>query len=191
VKSSDEHTNKEMSAAKRKLTFIRVRRSALAPTRGLLEVGCVAYPCLLGRAGIVVAKREGDGGTPRARLRLRCVIQRLDKGSRLQSLLPFRATRPDDAWCDDPRDRRYNRRIRRPPGSAQECLWRNDRLYDVIVTLGWNDGPIVRGRGSAIFWHVCRDKGGPTAGCIAVEPAVFRKVLPRLSRHAMMVIGAF
>ena len=58
---------------------------------------------------------------------------------------------------------------------------RADRLYDVVVPLGWNDGPTVRGRGSAIFWHVARENGAPTAGCVAVAPEVFRKVLPRLA----------
>ena len=44
----------------------------------------------------------------------------------------------------NPRDRRYNRRIRRPPGAAEERLWRQDELYDVIVPLGWNDGPVKK-----------------------------------------------
>jgi L,D-peptidoglycan transpeptidase YkuD (ErfK/YbiS/YcfS/YnhG family) len=97
-----------------------------------------------------------------------------------------RAIRPDLAWCDDKADRRYNRLIRRPEGEAEERLWRRDRLYDIIVPLGWNDGPVVKGRGSAIFWHLCRPGHAPTAGCVAVEPEVFRKVLPRLARHAVM-----
>jgi len=48
---------------------------------------------------------------------------------------------------------------------------------------------VRKGRGSAIFWHLCREAGTPTAGCVAVDPAVFRKVLPRLSRRAVMTIG--
>jgi L,D-peptidoglycan transpeptidase YkuD (ErfK/YbiS/YcfS/YnhG family) len=48
---------------------------------------------------------------------------------------------------------------------------------------------VRKGRGSAIFWHICREAKTPTAGCVAVEPAVFRKLLPRLSRRTVMVIG--
>ncbi|MDQ0392430.1 L,D-transpeptidase family protein [Labrys monachus] len=155
-----------------------------------MSAGSVSFACVLGRGGILAAKREGDGGTPRGRLPLRCLLQRTDRGRRIPSLLPFRAIRPEDAWCDDVADRRYNRLIRRAPGEpAEERLMRADRLYDIVVPLGWNDGPIVRGRGSAIFWHVARGNGAPTAGCVAVAPEVFRKVLPRLSRHAVMVIG--
>jgi L,D-peptidoglycan transpeptidase YkuD (ErfK/YbiS/YcfS/YnhG family) len=171
------------------LAVLRVRRSAVCPTRGILVAGKVAYPCVLGRSGIVIGKREGDGGTPRGRLPLRGVLQRPGRAPRLRSVLPSRMTRPCEAWCDDVGDRRYNRLVKRAPDQAEERLWRADRLYDIVVPLGWNDGPVVRGRGSAIFWHVCRRDKTPTAGCVAVEPEVFRKLLPRLSRHAVMVIG--
>ena len=171
---------------KQKLARIDVRRRPTRSTQGLLTVGGVAYPCALGRSGILVAKREGDGGTPRGKLPLRALFQRPDRGPRLPCLLPVRTIRPDLAWCDDKADRRYNRLIRRPEGEAEERLWRGDRLYDIIVPLGWNDGPVVKGRGSAIFWHLCRPGHTPTAGCVAVEPEVFRKVLPRLARHAVM-----
>jgi L,D-peptidoglycan transpeptidase YkuD (ErfK/YbiS/YcfS/YnhG family) len=177
-----------MSRKVAKLKVLRVRRHPTDRVRGILVAGSVSYPCVVGRSGIVVAKREGDGGTPRGRLALRCLIQRHDKGRRVQSLLPHRATRHEDAWCDDPADRRYNRLIRRPAGCVEESLWRADGLYDLVVPLGWNDGPTVRGRGSAIFLHVWRGREAPTAGCVAVTPAVFRKVLPRLSREAVMVI---
>jgi L,D-peptidoglycan transpeptidase YkuD (ErfK/YbiS/YcfS/YnhG family) len=178
-----------MQPAKRKLSIIRVRRSPTDHTRGILTAGGVAYSCVLGRNGIVAGKREGDGATPRGRLALRGVLRRADRGPRLPTLLPTRVTRRDDVWCDDAGDRRYNRLFRLPSGDVEERLWRGDRLYDVVVPLGWNDGPVVRGRGSAIFWHVCREARTPTAGCVAVEPGVFRKLLPRLSARAEMIVG--
>jgi len=174
---------------KRKIDLIRVQACPLSRSRGRLTVGGVSYPCLLGRSGIAAAKREGDGVTPRGALPLRGLFQRVDRAPRIPCALPFRAIRPEDAWCDDACDRRYNRLIRRPPGQeAEERLARGDRLYDVVVPLGWNDAPAVKGRGSAIFWHVARENGAPTAGCVAVAPDVFRKVLPRLSRHAVMMV---
>ena len=186
----DWHFDREIVVLKRKISLIRVRADTTSRTRGRLSVARASFPCVLGRSGLVTDKREGDGGTPRGRLPLRGVMQRLDRGPRIPSLLPFRATRPRDAWCDDVNDRCYNTLIDRPLDQiAKERLTRQDRLYDVIVPLGWNDGPIVKGRGSAIFWHLCRENGTPTAGCVAVSPDVFRKILPRLSRHAVMVIG--
>ena len=174
---------------KRQIRVLRVHRLPTNPKAGRLVMGASAYDCVLGRSGIIVDKREGDGGTPRARLPLRRVFQRSDRGPRIPVRLPWRAIRRDEAWCDDLADRHYNRLIRRPVGEAEERLHREDRLYDVIVELGWNDAPVRRGRGSAIFWHVCRPARTPTAGCVAVEPDVFRKVLPRLARRAVMIVG--
>ena len=41
-------------------------------------------------------------------------------------------------------------------------------MYDLIVVLGWNDAPVVRNRGSAIFLHVARPDYAPTDGCVAL-----------------------
>jgi len=43
--------------------------------------------------------------------------------------------------------------------------------------LGWNDAPVLRGRGSAIFLHVARADYGPTDGCIALGLGDLRRVL--------------
>jgi len=153
---------------------------------GFLVAGQSLFACALGRSGIIVDKREGDGGTPRAALPLRRLFLRPGKGPRPRSLLKARLMKRSDAWCDDLHDRRYNRLISRPPGKAQERLWRQDHLYDIIVELGWNDQPVRRGRGSAIFWHLARAGLTPTAGCIATPRDVFFKVLPRLSKRAVI-----
>jgi L,D-peptidoglycan transpeptidase YkuD (ErfK/YbiS/YcfS/YnhG family) len=156
--------------------------------RGTLMAGTTRFACALGRSGIVQRKREGDGGTPCGRLKLRRVFYRGDCHPRITTSLQSRQIRQEDAWCDDSADRRYNRLIQRPPGEVEERLWRGDHLYDVIVELGWNDAPVRKGHGSAIFWHLARPGFTPTAGCIAVNMDVFRKLLPRLSRHCVMVI---
>ncbi len=169
----------------RRLTIIR---SVTGRSRGYLKAGLALFPCALGRGGVIVMKREGDGGTPRAALPLRRLFLRPDKGPMPGSLIARRWTKRTDAWCDDQSDRRYNRLISRPPGAAEERLWREDHLYDIIVELGWNDAPVRRGRGSAIFWHLPRPGLTPTAGCVATPRDVFHKVLPRLSRKAVMVV---
>ncbi len=175
--------------ARQRLAILRVVASVRDRRKGVLIAGAAVFPCALGRSGIVARKREGDGATPRARLPLRSVLYRADRLPRPRALVPIRTVGPRDAWCDDPADRRYNRLIDRPPGEAEERLKRDDRLYDVVVELGWNDAPVIRGRGSAIFWHLARPGFTPTAGCVAVEGHVFAKVLPRLARHCVMHIG--
>ncbi len=84
---------------------------------------------------------------------------------------------PNDGWCDDPGDRRYNTAVRLPCDARHEALWRDDGVYDVIGILGWNDTPVVRGRGSAIFLHVARPDFAPTEGCIALALPDLRAAL--------------
>jgi len=43
--------------------------------------------------------------------------------------------------------------------------------------LGWNDAPVQRARGSAIFLHVARSDYAPTEGCIALAMGDLRQVL--------------
>ncbi len=175
----------------RRLTRLQVIPSVHDRSKGFLVAGQAVFPCAIGRGGIIVAKREGDGGTPRAILPLRRLFYRADRLTRPISLLPIRRIALRDAWCDDTTDRRYNTLIDRAPGTAEERLTREDPLYDIIVELGWNDAPIRRGRGSAIFWHLARPGFTPTAGCVAVERQVFAKVLPRLARRcAIRIAGA-
>lgn len=172
----------------RKLASLRVFASVRDRRKGFLQAGGAVFPCALGRSGIRMIKREGDGATPRATLPLRSVFYRADRLARPRTLLPLRPIRARDAWCDDATDRRYNRLIDRPAGEAEERLRRDDHLYDVIVELGWNDAPVIRGRGSAIFWHLARPGFTPTAGCIAVEGHVFAKLLSRLARHCRILV---
>ena len=146
-------------------------------------------PCALGRSGTVAIKREGDGGTPVGRMRLLKLNVRRDHLPGPASAVPSGPIRRRDGWCDDPRDGRYNRPVRLPVSAGAETLWRDDRLYDVVGVLDWNLRPRIRGRGSAIFLHLARPGYAPTEGCIAVSPRDMRRLLARVSPHAMLRIG--
>ncbi|WP_082540208.1 L,D-transpeptidase family protein [Bosea sp. Leaf344] len=189
MRSSEKPGVRGAKPGPRRLTRLQVVPSVHDRSKGFLRAGQALFPCALGRGGIITAKREGDGGTPRATLPLRRLFYRGDRLQRPRSLLPIRRIALRDAWCDDAADRRYNRLIDRPPGVAEERLTREDPLYDIIVELGWNDAPVIRGRGSAIFWHLARPGFTPTAGCVAVDRHVFAKVLPRLARRCAIRIA--
>ena len=64
--------------------------------------------------------------------------------------------------------------------SSHEKLWRDDQAYDLIVELGYNDDPVVPGRGSAIFMHVAKPGFTPTEGCVAMEKEDLLAVLELL-----------
>ncbi len=135
------------------------------------------FRAAIGRGGVRADKQEGDGATPLGLLPLRRVLYRADRGPVPLAAVPREPIAPDDGWCDDPAYPDYNRMVRLPHPAHCEALWRDDRLYDIVGVLGWNDAPVVRGRGSAIFLHVARPDLAPTAGCIALPPSDLRAVL--------------
>lgn len=172
------------------LTWLRVHPLPGAPTRGRLVAGAAVIPCALGRSGIRAVKREGDGASPRGAFRLRGGYFRPDRfGVRPASPLPLRAIRPDDGWCDAKTDRRYNCPIRLPSPTSAESMWREDGLYDLVLDLDHNRGPIRPGAGSAIFMHIAREGFKPTEGCVALRPADLRRLLRRLGPKTRIVIG--
>ena len=144
---------------------------------GLLRFQGRTVRCALGAGGIRAIKQEGDGATPVGLLPIRRILWRADRGQRPATTLPAEPIAPDDGWCDDPTHRDYNTRIRLPHAARHERLWRDDAVYDVIGVLGWNDAPVVRGRGSAIFLHLARPGLAPTEGCIALPEMDLRRFL--------------
>ena len=137
-------------------------------TTGHLILGRDRWSCALGKGGIRADKAEGDGATPTGLLPLRRVLYRADRLHPPACAVPVEPIAPRDGWCDDPGHPDYNRAITLPHPARHEELWRRDGLYDVVGVLGWNDAPVVRGRGSAIFLHVARPGLAPTEGCVAL-----------------------
>lgn len=140
----------------------------LVVARGRLIGRGMEVRCAVGGAGVRADKAEGDGATPAGRFPLRQVLFRPDRVARPETGLPVRALAPDDGWCDDPADPRYNTPIKLPDAARHEELWRDDHLYDVVMVIGCNDAPAIPGKGSAIFLHVAAPDFASTAGCVAV-----------------------
>jgi L,D-peptidoglycan transpeptidase YkuD (ErfK/YbiS/YcfS/YnhG family) len=80
--------------------------------------------------------------------------------------------------------------IRLPYDGHYEELWRQDGLYDLIGVLGWNDSPVQRRRGSAIFLHVARSGYAPTDGCIALGLDDLRQLLARGLTEVLVLSGS-
>ncbi len=154
-----------------------------------LGFGALDMACTLGRGGSCPAaeKREADGCTPIGTWPLRGVLLRPGKADPDGIRLPWRWTRAQDGWSDDPADPAYNRPVRLPRSFSAETLRRQDDAYDIIVVLGHNDAPPVPGKGSAIFLHL--SEGRPTAGCIALERADMLRLLPLLMPGDVMEIA--
>lgn len=146
--------------------------------------------CAVGRGGVAVKQREGDGITPIGQWPLRRVLYRADRlETPPQTILPVEKIEADDAWCDIPGDPNYNRLVRLPYATLDERLWRDDHAYDVITVLGFNDAPVVQGKGSAIFLHVASADFKPTAGCVALSRDDLLEALAQLTRGDRLIVA--
>ena len=151
--------------------------------------GSRSFRCALGSGGLVRDKREGDGGTPIGAWPMRRLLWRPDRLPRPETHLAIREIRPRDGWCDAPDDAAYNQPVRLPYRASAEHLRRRDRVYDLVVPLGYNDDPPVAGRGSAIFLHLARPTYAPTQGCVALALPDMLEVLRDASPDSRVIIG--
>ena len=74
---------------------------------------------------------------------------------------------------DDPNSRYYNKivdeRVAEKDWQTAEDMLRDDHLYKWGIVVGYNTHPPHPGKGSAIFLHLWRNPGKPTAGCTAMS----------------------
>lgn len=133
-----------------------------------LDWGAGRKRAAVGPGGIAIKGGEGDGITPRGRFPVREIFYRADRIAKPVTALRLRAIEKDDGWCDAPDDPRYNRLVKLPYPASTERMWREDHLYDLVLVLGYNDDPVVPGKGSAIFLHLARPDFSATHGCVAL-----------------------
>lgn len=177
------------------LSLSRASEAGTAPdivvtAKGLARVGSNSFRCAVGRGGIRLDKREGDGATPVGRWPLRQLFYRADRLSRPSTVLPTRSLKQQDGWCDAPADPAYNTNVVLPYVASAEQLWRSDQVYDLIVVVGYNDAPVVPFKGSAIFLHVARGNYPPTAGCVAFARNDLLAILGAIRSGSHLVVQA-
>ncbi len=148
---------------------------------GFLIQGRQRYRCAIGRNGLTDNPMEGDHATPIGLHPLRRVLYRPDRIEQPITVLPVTTLTPSDGWSDDPKDiENYNQFVEIPHSYSHERLWREEHVYDLIVVVGFNDDPVVLGRGSAIFMHIARKGYTPTEGCVALAKNDLLEVLKGL-----------
>jgi L,D-peptidoglycan transpeptidase YkuD (ErfK/YbiS/YcfS/YnhG family) len=158
-------------------------------TPNILRAGDRKIRCAIGANGFSSSTFEGSKTTPMGTYSLREGFYRPDVLVAPKSGIPLTALKPDDGWCDEPTHERYNMPVKLPFQASHEVLWREDKTYDIILPIGYNDDPIVKGKGSAIFFHIARPDFSPTLGCVAVSLDDMLALLPLLSMRTQIVIG--
>jgi L,D-peptidoglycan transpeptidase YkuD (ErfK/YbiS/YcfS/YnhG family) len=144
------------------------------------------YPARVGRNGLRVNRREGDGTTPIGTFPISPTMY----GNAPNPGVRFRYVRLrcGDWWVEDPRSPAYNtfQRLRcgvRPPFRVTTPDMSKDRrAYAHLAVVEFNMHPVVPGRGSGIFLHA--QTGHPTNGCVSLRLADLVDVLRWLSPAA-------
>ena len=147
------------------------------------------YKCAIGLSGISDSKKENDGATPAGQYNIRSVLYRPDRIPPPDTFLRIEPLKIDDVWCDNPEKKEYNLKVTRSKGLITERLWRKDSLYDLILIIGYNDDPVIVGKGSAIFIHVAKPNYKPTRGCITLKLVDLYQILKSLKPSDTILIS--
>lgn len=144
---------------------------------------------VIGRNGFAAAgeKKEGDGKTPSGIYRLKMTF---GYSKAVKTKMPYRQALEDDIWVDDPHAEDYNRWTKKHHTKAVsfERMKRDDNLYEYGMVIEYNTEPVIKGNGSAIFLHIWKGKGIPTAGCVALSEENLIKLLEWLDPAALPLI---
>ena len=140
-------------------------------------------------------KREGDRRSPAGYFNVGTAFGYAPRRPSGVQLAYRRAT-VRDIFVDDAASNHYNTWVRVPYGiraraygTSFEWMRRSDGKYQLGLHIQHNTRPIVRGRGSAIFWHIWRARLHPTAGCTAMTKTHLLRVLRWIKpdRHPMVI----
>jgi len=144
--------------------------------------------CSIGKSGITNSKKEGDLSTPKGVFKLGILYYRKDRNQYFKTKLKKRIIRKNMGWCDDIKSKKYNKEIYFPFKYRAEKLYRKDKIYDIFVNVKYNQAPITKGKGSAIFLHLTNKNYKPTKGCIAIKKKDFLKILPLIKYNTKISI---
>ena len=143
--------------------------------------------CCIGRNGSNSSKKEGDYSTPKGLFKLKRLYFRKDRVGVPRCKIIKKIIKKNMAWCDDPRNKRYNEEIKTYNKKLKESLYRDDHRYDYIISISHNESKIPN-KGSAIFIHLT-DNYKPTAGCIALKKKDFEILLKLIDKKTKIRIG--
>jgi L,D-peptidoglycan transpeptidase YkuD (ErfK/YbiS/YcfS/YnhG family) len=141
----------------------------LEKKKGKWLVQFKAIKASVGRNGIAEkdAKIEGDGKSPNGIFELGRVFGYDMLGP---TSLDYRQSTSEDKWIDDAEAEDYNTYVRgNTAAKSFEHLKLNSIDYKYCMVIEYNTKPVVKGKGSAIFFHVADEKYTPTSGCVAIS----------------------
>jgi len=154
-----------------------------------LEYKNLNFRCALGKAGIKKKIKEGDNITPKGTFKILCIYYRQDRIKKIKCPIKQIKITKQIGWCDDSKSKYYNKQIKLPSKLSHEILYRKDNIYDIICVLNYNIRPTLKGKGSAIFLHVAKNKYQKTMGCIALKKKHLIQLLALIKKNTKIKIN--
>ena len=140
-----------------------------------------SFKCCIGKNGITNNKIEGDKKTPRGLFSLGNIYFRKDRNFKPITKLNSISIHRQMGWCNDVRNKKYNKLIKINKKIKHEKMFRRDYKYDYVIPINYNTKNIKNGKGSAIFIHLTKNYK-PTAGCIALKKKDFLILLKIINK---------
>lgn len=148
----------------------------------------IEAPAYIGKNGVTRQKREGDGKTPLGEFELGEILGRypsLPKPNKLK----YTQITENLYWIDDSKSKYYNQlvdisKVKKDWNSAEHLI-DYPIEYEYLIEIKTNPNNIP-GKGSAIFLHCSNNK--PTAGCIAVDKDIMRRIVEDINEQTKIEI---
>jgi len=157
------------------------------PNKNTLIIDDFKFKCCVGKRGINSNKKEGDYSTPKGLFALKKLYFRKDRIGIPNCKIKKKVIKREMAWCDNPKNNKYNEEIKTRNKNLKESLYRKDHKYDYIISISYNERKIP-GKGSAVFIHLTNNYK-PTAGCVALKKKDFEILLKLINNKSKIKIG--
>ena len=145
------------------------------------------FKCCIGKNGTTNNKIEGDKKTPKGVFFLGPVFYRKKRKKKLFKKIKKKQIKKSMGWCDDVKNRNYNKLIKITNNIKHEKLFQKKNNYDLIIPIEYNTKKPQKNKGSAIFIHLTKNYK-KTLGCIALKKNDLLILLKLIDRNTKIQI---
>ncbi len=146
------------------------------------------FKCVIGKNGLKLKKKEGDKSTPKGKFLLGKLYYRKDREKKPYTNIQTKIITPKMGWCDDPKNKLYNKECKVKKKIKCEKLYRKDNTYDFLITINYNTEKTIPYKGSAIFIHLTKNFK-KTEGCIALKKNDFLVLLKLIDKKTKIILS--
>lgn len=131
----------------------------------------------IGKRGFALPNKkiEGDGKSPTGIFKIGKLFS---YQKQIETLLENQQTTKEDKWIDDVNSPDYNKHVSGATNAkSYENLLLNTDVYKYCTVIEYNTNPVVKGKGSAIFFHLALNPSFFTLGCVAIKEEYMKLII--------------